>query len=96
MRSYSVYEAKSRLSEALREVEKGGEVTITRHGRPIARLVPVAELPRKETFDQRIRRFEREGRITPAEVSPKEAFRRWPAELRLPKGALARFLAERD
>lgn len=37
-----VYDAKARLSELIREVEAGAEVTITRHGRPVARIVPVA------------------------------------------------------
>ena len=35
----SVAEAKNRLSELLRSVEAGEEVTITRNGRPIAQLV---------------------------------------------------------
>ncbi len=34
-------EAKVRFFELLRRVEKGEEVTITRHGSPVARLVPV-------------------------------------------------------
>lgn len=37
----AVYEAKSKLSELLDKVCAGGEVVITRHGEPIARLVPV-------------------------------------------------------
>jgi len=36
------FEAKNRLSELLQRVENGEEVTITRHGRPVARLVPAA------------------------------------------------------
>jgi prevent-host-death family protein len=36
------YDAKTRLSELLDRVESGEEVTITRHGRPVARLVPTA------------------------------------------------------
>lgn len=37
-----VYDAKARFSELIRDVEAGQEVTITRHGRPVARIVPVA------------------------------------------------------
>jgi len=33
------FEAKNRLSELLDMVERGEEVTITRHGKPVARLV---------------------------------------------------------
>jgi prevent-host-death family protein len=34
------FEAKNKLSALLDRVEKGEEITITRHGRPVARLVP--------------------------------------------------------
>lgn len=40
MKEVAVYEAKTRLSELLAEVERGGQVTITRRGQPVARLVP--------------------------------------------------------
>ena len=35
------YEAKTHLSELLERVEAGQEITITRHGAPVAKLVPV-------------------------------------------------------
>jgi prevent-host-death family protein len=44
------YEAKTRLSELLERVSKGEEITITRHGSPVARLVPVK---RRTTREQR-------------------------------------------
>jgi prevent-host-death family protein len=37
------FEAKNRLSELLRAAEAGRSVLITRHGRAVARLVPVGE-----------------------------------------------------
>jgi prevent-host-death family protein len=37
------FEAKNRLSELLRAVEGGKSVVITRHGRAVARLVPIEE-----------------------------------------------------
>jgi prevent-host-death family protein len=39
MKSVGIFEAKTHLSALLDEVEKGGEVTITRHGKPAAKLV---------------------------------------------------------
>lgn len=39
MKSFAVFEAKNRLSELLSAVEQGEEITITRHGQPVARLV---------------------------------------------------------
>lgn len=38
MHRVGVFEAKNRLTALLNEVEGGGEVIITRRGRPIARL----------------------------------------------------------
>jgi prevent-host-death family protein len=35
------YEAKTHLSELLQKVEAGEEITITKHGAPVAKLVPV-------------------------------------------------------
>jgi prevent-host-death family protein len=35
------FEAKTHLSELLERVEQGAVVTITRRGRPVARLVPI-------------------------------------------------------
>jgi prevent-host-death family protein len=39
MSTVPVYEAKTRLSELLAQASRGEEVTITRHGVPVARLV---------------------------------------------------------
>jgi prevent-host-death family protein len=43
MHTVNVYDAKTRLSELLDRVLAGEEVVIARHGRPVARLVPVEE-----------------------------------------------------
>lgn len=40
MSNVSVSQAKTRLSELINQVQRGAEVTITRHGNPVARLVP--------------------------------------------------------
>jgi prevent-host-death family protein len=44
------YEAKTHFSELLERVESGQEVTITRHGLAIARLVPIKP---KSTLESR-------------------------------------------
>lgn len=41
MSTVGAYEAKTHLARLIEEVEAGGSVTITRHGRPVARLVGV-------------------------------------------------------
>lgn len=48
MDSVGAFEAKTHLSALLDRVERGEEVTITRHGRPVARLVPVRGFDRAE------------------------------------------------
>lgn len=40
MESIGIYEAKSKLSELVERAESGREVVITRHGKPVAKIVP--------------------------------------------------------
>lgn len=42
METYSIAEAKAQLSRLIRRAGKGREVVITRHGKPVARLQPIA------------------------------------------------------
>ena len=44
-RTVGAYEAKTHLAALLDQVERGDRVTITRHGRAVAVLVPPADLP---------------------------------------------------
>ena len=62
MKQVGVYEAKTQLPRLLESVERGEEITITRHGKPVARLVPI-EKPRPDIEETiaAIRR-ERKGR----------------------------------
>jgi len=48
IRLVSVFEAKSQLSKMIDAVESGEEIVITKHGKPVARLVQ--ELPRTIKF----------------------------------------------
>jgi prevent-host-death family protein len=42
MSEVGAFEAKNKLSELLDRVEKGEEIVVTRHGKPVARLVPMS------------------------------------------------------
>lgn len=42
MESVGLFEAKTHLSELVARAERGEEVVITRHNRPVAKLVPVS------------------------------------------------------
>lgn len=46
--SIGVFDLKNRLSAVLEEVMAGREVTVTKHGRPIARIAPVTAPDREE------------------------------------------------
>jgi prevent-host-death family protein len=48
-----IFEAKTHLSSLIDEVEKGREVVITRHGKPVARLVPTAQRLSPEAVERR-------------------------------------------
>ena len=58
MKDIAVYEAKTRLSELLAEVEKGEQFVITRRGVPVARLVgatpPAARRSQSNAQRQRV------------------------------------------
>jgi prevent-host-death family protein len=52
----SAFNAKTHFSSLLARVAKGEEVTITKHGTPVAKLVPV-QRPDPEQVGEVIRRF---------------------------------------
>ncbi len=51
MKTVGAYEAKTNLSRLLDEVAAGEEVVITKHGVPVARLVPVGPERRRSTSE---------------------------------------------
>jgi prevent-host-death family protein len=48
MQMVGSYEAKTHLARLLDRVEKGETFTITKNGRPVARLVPIEEKPKPD------------------------------------------------
>lgn len=71
MREIQASQAKAHLPELLNDVERGETLIITRHGRPIARIIPEANR-RQEEVDRAIdsiqRLRQRTGRITAEEL----------------------------
>ncbi len=53
MSSVGAYDAKTHLPRLLKEVERGETITITKHGREVARLVPVDKrsIPTEEVIE---------------------------------------------
>ena len=87
--AYSLYEAKAHLSALVRQVREGGRVLITVNGAPAAELRPVE--PEAPGLSGRLERLAERGilvRRTPGKILLAAVVRR--------KGALKRFLAERD
>ena len=41
MKTVGAYEAKTHLAKLLDEVTKGQTITITKHGQPVAKLIPI-------------------------------------------------------
>lgn len=56
MKAVAIYEAKARFSELLAAVQAGEEFEITKHGKPVARVVPAhdSEFERKIQQQQRV------------------------------------------
>jgi prevent-host-death family protein len=87
--TYSLYEAKAKLSAIIRQVREGRHVLVTVHGEPVAEIRPVA----REANDlaARLEQLTERGVLVRGERDER-ALR---VVARKP-GALERFLAERD
>ncbi|MDE0408319.1 MAG: type II toxin-antitoxin system prevent-host-death family antitoxin [Alphaproteobacteria bacterium] len=86
--NYSIYEAKARFSEVIRQVRDGRVVTVSYRGQPVAEIRSIERTP---TLDERLSDLERSGSLVRSSV-PRQTLR--PVERR--PGALSRFLAERE
>lgn len=87
-RSFSIYETKSRLSEILRMVKSGTEVTVLERGVPIAKLISI---PKTEGIKDRLSQLQGNGSL----ISKKDLNKDWPLGSKK-EGALKRFLGERE
>ena len=88
--TYSIYEAKARFSEVIRQVREGRTVTVSYRGEPVAEIRSIGQRP-TPTLEERLDDLERSGALVrPAQ--PRQTFR--PAGRR--PGGLSRFLAERS
>ena len=86
---YSVYEAKARFSEVIRQVREGKTVTVSYRGKPVAEIRATRTAGR-ETIDDRLEALERNGNLVPSARAD-----RFLKPVGQRPGALARFLAER-
>ena len=80
----SVAALRSRLSNVLRDVERGSEVLVTRSGRPVAKLVPVVD-PDAQLRAAGLHAPRRPGpipRVKPVRLSPGASLTRTVLEAR--------------
>ena len=87
-KTVGVREAKARLSQLLREVQRGDSWTITDHGRPVARLGSAEESDLSLT--ERLQRLKDRGWIVPLDHEPLPL----PPPLPLEQGTASRWLEE--
>lgn len=78
MTTVSVREARAAIGRLLDAVARGEEVVIERHGRPVARLVPVAteipHLPDRSAFRQRLREARESARQAVRAIRDEQRF----------------------
>lgn len=79
IQSVGVRELKDNLSRYLAAVREGGEVVVTDHGHPIARVVPIEG----KTSAERLAELMAAGEAEPA----RKRTRTVPRPVRLPRGA---------
>ncbi len=68
----SAFEAKTRLSELLRETEKGASFRILRRGKEVARLIPPSKEDRKWDLKQVLASFQEIRRRAPGKIKIRE------------------------
>lgn len=86
--TYSLYEAKAKLSAIVRQVREGHPVVVTLHGEPAVEIRAVTSA--RKGIDARLEQMAERG-VLVRPSGPREPFRR----LARRTGALARFLADR-
>jgi len=68
----SAFEAKTKLSELLRETEQGGSFIICRRGKEVARLVPTVKEDQEVNFKRILASFREIRKQIPGRVSVRE------------------------
>ncbi|MBI5143371.1 MAG: type II toxin-antitoxin system prevent-host-death family antitoxin [Nitrospirae bacterium] len=89
-----VREAKTNLGRLLSDVRRGATVTITDHGRDVARLVPVEEKPAKRSLDERLRDMVEAGLLEASDG--KETFASMPLPIDTGLGDIAQRMLRED
>lgn len=87
--TYSMYEAKARFSEVIRQVREGKTVTVSHRGEPVAEIRAIRRRP--QSLEAHLDELERRKIVVPSS-RPNAP----PAARERRRGALKRFLDERN
>jgi prevent-host-death family protein len=89
--TYSLYDAKAKLSAIIRRVREGHSVIVTVHGEPVAEIRPAESVSAGDGLERRMAQLAERGVLLRPEArhGPLKPITNAP-------GALARFLADRD
>ena len=74
IREVGAFEAKNTLGTLLDRVEQGEEIVITRHGKPVARLVPNTGYPDQDQMQAAFKRLRERARQLATENPGRLAF----------------------
>lgn len=64
--SIGAFEAKTHLSSILDKIEKGSQVIITKHGKPVAKLVPISNADRIQLSEsiEHLKKFSEKNKLS--------------------------------
>jgi prevent-host-death family protein len=85
--TYSLYEAKAKLSAIMRQVREGRSVVVTVHGEPVAEIRPITATA--QDVSGKLRMMEKRGTLMRQPIAKLQRIAR-------KRGALRRFLRDRD
>jgi prevent-host-death family protein len=63
MDTYSIAEAKAQLSKLIKRAGKGREIVITRHGKPVARIQPIARPQGRVDVEWLVQRLKKQPKL---------------------------------
>lgn len=90
MKTVAISKLKASLSEYIAYVKRGEELVVTEHGKPVARIVPIAQNPDN---DSRMQELIRRGVIRPGKGNLAEVLAGLPV-IRVPEGTVQRLIDE--
>jgi antitoxin (DNA-binding transcriptional repressor) of toxin-antitoxin stability system len=76
MTTYSIAEAKDRLSSLVRQAEEGEDVAITRHGKVVAHLRAAGERPRRHPSPELVAQIAERAKSRPLGENAVDVIRR--------------------